>query len=426
MRSRFVTSTLLMGLLALGVGVGIVRADGTVAFRGDWTGKSDATGLPTTWDGSANIVWKQELPGPGTSSPIVVNDRVYLTCYTGYAESIDNPGNKEDLVRHVVWLDRKSGKILGTRPFKAKMPESNYEPGNNSKHGYASSTLTTDGERIYAFFGISGVYCLDLDGNEIWSADVGTGTHGWGSATSPLLHKNLLVVNASIESQSMIALDKMTGKEVWRAEGINSCWASPVLVDAGEGKQEIVLNVPKRLTGYDPDSGEELWFCEGIPDGYICPTAIAEGNVTYAVGGRKNTTIAVRAGGRGDVNQTHVLWRTGKGSNVCSPVCLDGYLYLMNEKGTAICLNAANGEVVYEERLEPKPDLIYASILAADGKLYGLSREDGTYVLAAGPEFKQLAVNTLGDDSSRANACPIVSDGQILLRTDKAIYCIGK
>jgi outer membrane protein assembly factor BamB len=415
---------LLIGLLL--VNAEVLHADGTTAFRGDWTGKSSATDLPTEWDADNNIVWKQELPGPGTSTPIVLDGRIYLTCYSGYAESADDPGNKEDLVRHIVCLDRATGEILGAKKFKAKMPESDYQPGNNSKHGYASSTLTTDGERLYAFFGISGVYCLDLRGNEIWHAEVGMGTHGWGSATSPLLYKNLVIVNASIECSAMIALDKMTGKEVWRVDGITKCWASPVLVDTEDGKQELVLNVPKQLTGYDPATGEELWHCEGIPDSYVCPSVIAEGTVAYAIGGRKNTAIAVRTGGRGDVTDSHVLWRMGKGSNVTSPVYLDGYLYWFHERGTAICLNAENGEVVYEERLEPRLDLMYASVLAADGKLYGLSRQDGTYVLAAKPKFEQLTVNKFADDSTRANACPIVSDGQILLRTDRAIYCIGK
>ncbi len=165
MRSRHFGSLLLLGLLTL-LSTSSFAAD-NFAFRGDWTGKSDATGLPTTWDGDTNIVWKQDLPGPGTSTPIVLGDRIYLTCYTGYAESIDDPGNKEDLVRHLVWLDRASGKIVGTKSFKAKMPESDYEGGNNTKHGYASSTLTTDGKCIYAFFGISGVLCFDLDGNEL-------------------------------------------------------------------------------------------------------------------------------------------------------------------------------------------------------------------------------------------------------------------
>ncbi len=188
-----------------------------------------------------------------------------------------------------------------------------------------------------------------------------------------------------------------------------------------------MLNTPKRIIAYDPVTGKELWNCDGVPDSYICPSVIADGNVVYAIGGRKNTAIAVRAGGRGDVTDSHVLWRARKGSNVSSPVYLDGYLYWFHEqKGVALCLDAKTGEVMYEERLDPRPGLIYSSVLAADGKLFGLSQDKGTYVLAAGPEFKQLALNTLGDDSSRANACPIVSDGQILLRTDKAIYCIAK
>lgn len=425
MRKSVVLGIASLGLLL--VLAGSSRAGQCVAFRGDWSGRSDATGLPTTWSESSNIVWKQELPGPGTSIPVVVDGRIYLTCYTGYAESIEDPGNMEDLVRHLVCLDRESGKILWTKSFKAKMPESEYRGSNNTRHGYASSTPATDGEHLYIFFGKSGVFCFDLEGNQIWHRDVGSGINGWGSATSPLLYKNLVIVNASIESSSLIALDKKTGEEVWKAGDINKCWASPVLADTESGKKEIVLNVPEKLTGFDPDTGEKLWYCEGIPDSYVCPTTIVEGNVTYTIGGRKNTAIAVKTGGRGDVNESHVLWRISKGSNVSSPVYLDGYLYWFHEsRGTALCVNAANGDVVYEERIEPKPKLIYASVLAADGKLYGLSQEDGTYVLAAKPAFEQLAVNVFADDGSRANASPVVSEGQILLRTDKALYCIGK
>ena len=192
-------------------------------------------------------------------------------------------------------------------------------------------------------------------------------------------------------------------------------------------KQEIVLNVPNTLTGYDPRTGEKLWYCEGIPDGYLCPSVIGEGDVAYAIGARKNSAMAVRTGGRGDVTESHVLWRTNKGSNVSSPVYVDGHLYWFHEsRGTAICVDAKTGEVVFEERLEPRAGLIYASVLAADGKLYALSQNRGTYVLAARPEFQQLAVNVFADDNSRANASPVVSDGQILLRTDKALYCLGK
>ncbi|MHC4485298.1 MAG: PQQ-binding-like beta-propeller repeat protein [Planctomycetota bacterium] len=403
------------------------------AWGNDWTrfrgpgggGKVEATNLPVTWDAQKNIVWKTELPGLGTSSPIVLGTNIYLTCYSGYAESIREPGEMQELMRHLVCLDRNSGKILWSKKFTPKLPESKYRSGNESRHGYASSTLATDGKRLYAFFGISGVYGFDLDGNTLWNTDVGSGTHGWGSGTSPLLYRNLVIVNASVESESLIALDRDTGQIVWRTPGIKKCWSSPMLVQAGD-QQELVLNVPHKLTGFDPDTGDELWHCDGIPDGYLCPTVITHEDVVFAIGGRKNTAIAVRAGGRDNVTQTHVLWTADKGSIVSSPVYLNGYLYWCHEsRGKIYCLDAKTGNVVYEESLTPKPGLIYASITAADGKLYAPSREKGTYVLAAKPEFQQLAVNQFQDDPSRTNASMAVSNNQLIMRTDKVIYCIG-
>lgn len=412
--------------------LGIAAAN--MAAAADWTGfrgsrglaTAEAKNLPITWDSRTNVVWKQALPGPGTSSPIILGSRIYLTCYSGYALSLENRGDMEDLVRHVICLDRKTGKILWSKPFKAKMPDSEYGPRNNSRHGYASSTPTTDGERLYLFFGVSGVYCLDLEGDVIWNKDVGSGTHGWGSGTSPLLYKNLVIVNASVESGSLFAFDKTTGNEVWSTSGTAKCWSSPMLVDV-EGGQELVLNIPNKLTGFDPATGKELWHCDGIPDGYVCPSVITHDDVVYAIGGRKNTAIAVRAGGRGDVTDTRVLWRVGKGSNVSSPVYVDGHIYWFHDsRGMAYCLDAKTGETVYEGRLEPRPGLIYASVTAADGKLYAPSREGGTYVLAAKPKFEQLAVNVFDDDKTRTNASIVVSDNQLIMRTDQAIYCIGQ
>lgn len=412
----------------------LVSQSSAWATSKDWTGFrgpnaggiAEASNLPATWDAQKNIIWKTTLPGLGSSGPTVLGQRIYLTCYSGYAESKDKPGQMDALKRHLVCLDRTSGKLLWIKDFDAKQPESKYVGGNNTRHGYASSTVVTDGKQLYLFLGISGVYGLDLDGKVLWQTDVGAGTHGWGSATSPLLYKNLVIVNASIESKSLVALNKDTGKVVWRTEGIKSCWSSPNLVQVGD-KQELVLNVPRKLTGFDPDTGNELWHCDGIPDGYVCPTVITQDGVVYAIGGRKNTAIAVRAGGRGNVNETHLLWTVKKGSNVTSPVLVDDHLYWSHEsKGNMYCLDAKTGKVVYEEKLDPRPGLIYASITAADGKLYMPSQDKGTYVVAARPTFKQLAVNKFQDDTSRTNACITVSNNQLLMRTDQAIYCIGK
>jgi len=402
-------------------------AEDWTRFRGvDGNGVAQAENLPVTWDSHKNIVWKTNLPGLGTSSPIVLGSKVYVTCYSGYAESTDNPGDMQKLMRHVVCLDRKTGKILWSKQFKPKMPESVYKSGNSGRHGYASSTPTTDGERLYIFFGISGMYGLDLDGNVLWNTDLGSGTDSWGSAASPLLFEDLVIVNASVESKSLVALDKKTGKIVWRVPGIKKCWTTPILVEAN-GKQEIVFSMPHKVAGFDPRTGKELWHCEGMPDGYLCPSPVAHDGIVYVIGARKNTAMAVRAGGQGDVTETHVLWTTRKGSNVSSPVYLDGYLYWFHEmKGIVYCLDAKTGAVVYEGKLEPKPGLVYSSVTAADGKLYAVSQDNGTYVVQASPKFKQLAVNVFDDDHSRTNASIIVVDNQIIMRTDKAIYCIAK
>src|SRR5262245_15192021 len=184
-------------------------------FRGPGgAGTSGESGLPEAWSSTKNIVWRTKLPGPGTSSPIVVASRVYVTCYSGYGLE-PGKGDMDKLIRHLVCVDRQKGAILWTKDFKPVLPESQYGPGGNeSQHGYSSSTPASDGKHLYVFFGKSGVYCLDLDGKEIWHGSVGTGTNGWGSSNSPLLYKNLVIVNASIESNSLVDMDRSTCKDV--------------------------------------------------------------------------------------------------------------------------------------------------------------------------------------------------------------------
>ena len=182
---------LFLSMLSLLVGDSL--AADWARFRGpQGLGTSLEKGLPTTWSATENIAWRTELPGPGTSSPIVVGDRVYLTSYSGYGLDESNPGNKSQLMRHVVALDRSSGSVKWKKDFAPTRSESEYSGNNNTWHGYASSTPVSEGQRLYVFFGASGVYCLDLaDGSEVWHADVGSGPH-WGSGNSPLLYDNLL------------------------------------------------------------------------------------------------------------------------------------------------------------------------------------------------------------------------------------------
>ncbi|MBP85175.1 MAG: serine/threonine protein kinase [Planctomycetaceae bacterium] len=387
-------------------------------FRGPGgQGATAEKNLPLTWSDTENVAWKTELPGFGASSPIALGDHLYVTCYSGYGIDRGNRGKMEDLTLHVVCLS-KDGNIVWDQHIQPKLPESD----RVREHGYAGPTPATDGEHLYVFFGKSGVFKFDLDGKQLWQANVGEKTHGWGCGTSPILYKNLVIVNASVESRSLVAINKESGKEVWRAGGMSASWNTPHLVDVGGGTHELVVSVKSTILAFDPETGEPLWNCDGIQD-YVCPSIVSHKGIIYVIGGRSSKAIAVRAGGRGDVTQSHRLWEAKAGSNVVSPVVHDGHLYWVSDRNKiAYCVRLEDGEVIYAERFRDQP---YASALLGDGKLYIVTRYGGTYVLAAKPKFEQLAHNKL-DDRSTFNASPIVADGKLILRSDKFLYCIGK
>jgi outer membrane protein assembly factor BamB len=228
-----------------------------------------------------------------------------------------------------------------------------------------------------------------------------------------------------VESGSLVALDKLTGEEVWRAGKINSSWNTPVLMKMPKGRTELVVSVSNRLLGFDADSGEQLWWADGIHR-YVCPSVVADQGVVYAIGGG-HTSLAVRAGGSGEVTESHGIWRKTKGSNVGSPVYHDGHLYWASDGGGTICCqDAKTGKIVFQQRLKQSPGRIWTSPVLADDRLYFVSQHNGTYVVAAKPKFELLEHNVIEDDDSRTNASPAVSNGQLLLRTDRALYCIGR
>lgn len=392
------------------------------AFRGAGAmGLSRAKGLPVEWDDSTNVVWKTPLPGPGASSPIVFGDRIYLTSYTGFFVPGEE-GKKENLKRHLLALDRKTGKSVWDTAIAAKLPEED----RIRDHGFAGSTPAADADRIYAFFGKTGAFAFDHKGKQLWQADVGDKTHGWGSASSPTLYKNLVFINASVESESLFALDRKTGKEVWRAKGIRESWNTPVIVTAKSGRTELIVAIQGKVLAFDPDSGKQLWSCKTDIGWYMVPSVIAYDGIVYCLGGRSGiASLAVTAGGEGDVTETHRLWTSNRGSNVSSPVYLDGHLYWMHDsRGVAYCVKADSGELVYEKRLE-RADQSYASAVLADGRLYYLARNGRTFVVKATPDFEQLALNDLSDRSI-FNGSPAVDGNRLLIRSDKFLYCLGK
>jgi outer membrane protein assembly factor BamB len=415
----------------------VIAADWT-QFRGtDRSGVSAETGLPLEWSATKNVVWNAELPGPGSSSPIVFGGRVYVTCYSGYGTErvspgkevkLKPPGDLADLRRHLVCTDTKSGKVLWTRtevdPDASDAP---YKDGNIALHGYASHTPAADESGVYAYFGAAGAICYGHDGEKKWGP-VRLGRHAkahtYGTAASPLLYENLFIVNAleaaELYAQSeTVALDKKTGKEVWR-EKVGGEWSSPQLVPVG-GKVELVVATrhPGPWLGLDPLTGKRLWECKA-KDG--CGMPVAHGGVVYTF--HQDGKAAIKAGGRGDVTETHKVWETAGGARISSPVYHDGHLYWTSDGHLANCADARTGKSVYRERLGNGGDC-YASPVLADGRIYYVSRTMGTYVVPAKPEYDLVAHNRINDDPSVFNGSPAVSGGRLYLRSDKYLYCIG-
>lgn len=414
---------LVIGIAASALGQSASLAGNWPQFRGSGgQGTSDAIGLPLTWSLAENIAWKTELPGPGASSPIVFGDRIYLTCYTGYFVPNQPGGSLEELKRHLISVRHSDGHIEWDRAIPAKLPEES----QIRDHGFAANTPAADVDRIYAFFGKSGVFAFDHGGQQLWQADVGSKTNGWGTSASPVLYKDLVFINASVESDSLVALDRRTGAEKWRATGISESWNTPVVVTSASGRQELIVATQGNVLAFDPETGKSLWSCKTDIGWYMVPSVVAADGIVYCLGGRSGTAgLAVRAGGRGDVTKTHRLWTSVKGSNVSSPVYLEGHIYWMHEqRGVAYCAKADSGEVVYEQRLE-RAGQVYSSALLADGRLYYITRDGRTFVLAAKPQFKLLATNDL-KDGSLFNASPVVTGNRLLMRSDRYLYCIGE
>ncbi len=392
----------------------------TVSQGGDWPGfrgtngdgVSNDSGVPTQWDDSNNIRWKLDLPGRGFSSPIVIGKHVFVTAYSG---------EEDNVKRHLICVDRESGK---TRWTKTVDGVSDGGDRGFSYHGQASHTPVSDGERVYVMFGSSGVLAYDLAGNNLWRQDLGNERRArFGTASSPILHGDHLIVTAGAESESIRALDKKTGKEIWKTEAssLSQTYSTPIIAKNSEGDDELLLSVAFEIWSLKIDSGKLRWYAETKVDNSACPTLIARDGVVYAIGGRSGGRTAVRIGGKGDTTDDNVLWSESGGAYVPSPVFHQGKLYWVNDRGIASCVDAKTGEVVGTKRLGGR---FYASVVLIKDKLYAVSRFDGTYVLKADPEFEQIAHNKLSDESDFSGS-PAISNGQIFIRSDASLYCIG-
>jgi outer membrane protein assembly factor BamB len=440
-------------------------------FRGPNGGgvSSDRAAIPAEWSDSKNLQWKSELPGPGSSSPIVVGDRVFVTSWSGYADGGADEGTLDSLQRHLVCIDRRTGKQLWKTTVDAKLPEESYR-GMFAENGYASHTPVSDGEIVVAFFGKSGVYAYDFDGRELWQADAGENLdqRGWGSASSPILLEDKVIVTASVESHSVIAFEKKTGRQIWKqeADGFGSTWGTPVIAGSGDDA-EIVIGVPYEVWALNPENGRLKWYCEAMPSNSMCSSVVENDGVIYGVesGPGGGGSIAIRAGGRGDVSKSGTVWSGSDRSRIDTPVVHDGLLYFVSN-GVVSCLDAKTGDRVYQGRLSGgssggRSDEVrstggddggrgrtggdgggfggarggfgggrgggqdYSSPIIADGKLIFVRRSGDVFVVKLGREFKQLAVNRFESGSGDFNATPAVSDGQLFIRSSRMLYCVG-
>lgn len=413
--------------------VAILGSEAWTRFRGpNGTGVSSDSGVVTEWSDSKNIKWKTPLPGAGSSSPIVTDRFVFISAYSGYGAGA-NQGAIENLTRNLSCIDRSNGKILWTKSVDAVQPEDAYRGMGVPEHGYATNTPVTDGTSVFAFFGKSGVVAYDMDGNELWKTSVGTesGNRGWGTAASLVLYKNLVIVNAAEESQSIRALDKSTGNEVWKAtaSALELAYGTPVIARVDDQRDELVIAVPGEVWGLNPDTGKLAWYAETTLTGNLSPSVILDGDIVYVFGGyRSSGSMAIRIGGNGDVTKTHVVWTSRNSSYVSTPVLNQGNLYWIDDRGTYYCASAKNGELLHRSRvtgIQSRDRPVYASPIAVHGVLYFQTRHDGVFVTSSKPELDVLHQNRFESDSSMFNATPAVSGGELFLRSDTYLYCIG-
>lgn len=373
--------------------------------------------IPTTWNDDQNLKWKSPL-GPGSSSPIVWEQFVFVTSFSGEGEGV---------TRKLHCFDRATGENRWTFEVANSGYEDAYR-GFITEHGYASNTPVTDGELVYVFFGKMGVYAIDFEGNQVWHQPVGkeSSNREWGSAPSPVLHEEMLIVNAADEARSVIAFNKQSGEKIWTSEaaGYELSYNTPT-VDAKH--EHLIIPVPGELWGLNLKTGKLRWYAETNLTGNVSPSPIIDQEQIYIFGGfRSSGSHAFPTGGRGDITDNEA-WSSRNSSYVATPLLHEGHFYWIDDRGVAHCMNASNGEQVYRERvpglsLGGRP--VYASPVLAGDKIFVVSRHDGTFVLPAKPEFAVLSQNKFSDDSD-ASGTPAISKNEMFLRTGQFLYCVA-
>jgi outer membrane protein assembly factor BamB len=383
-------------------------------------GVADGTGYPTEWSDSRNLAWKVELPGRGSSTPIVWDDHIFLTCgIDGKNTILDYDLNGKERWRQTIGTER---------------------PGKHKKASGANSSCVTDGRYVYTYFKSGDLASFDFTGKILWTVNLqekfGADTLWWDLGTSPVLTKNHCVVAVMQTGESyLVAFDKVTGNVAWKVDrNLNApkeaaqSYSTPVVVTEN-GQEVLIVLGADHVTAHRADNGAEIWRVGGLNPTHheffrsIASPAFLDG-IVIAPYGRGDTVTAIKIGGQGDVTATNVVWqKKGDGSDVPTPAAANGKVYILSDKGLLTCMEIASGKKLWSGQTEKHRLGFSSSPVLADGKIY-ITREDGkTFVLAQGDEFKIVAENEL--DGSQTLASPVFVNGRILLRSDTHLYCVG-
>jgi outer membrane protein assembly factor BamB len=402
---------------------------------------------PTTWSDTSNIKWKTEIPGRGHSTPAIWGDRIFLTTAIAVGKPLEtNPstdtasgapggqrgrgGNNPPQVEHrfdVLCLDRKSGKILWQRTAQVATPHEGYHRAYGS---FASNSPVTDGKYVYASFGSRGIYAYDFNGKLIWEKDPNVQMKmrlAFGEGVAPLLAGDRLFLVFDHEAESFIvALDKRTGKELWRqARDEPSSWSTPLAIDHN-GRTEIVVSATKKVRSYDPATGKVLWETAGLGSNAI-PVPVHQNGIVYVMSGHRDPKLmAIKLGKQGDLTGSDAIaWSHTRGvPYTASPVLYDNKLYVVTDSGMVSAFNATTGEPYYAQTRLPKAYNLKSSLVGANGKLYVATEDGDVVVLKMGEKFEVIATNHLTDQIFIAT--PVIAAGELFLRGQNTLFCISE
>jgi outer membrane protein assembly factor BamB len=437
MRNRVVVLALLLGLSVVAVKAAEDSEKYWAQWRGPYmTGVSNTAKPPVEWSESKNIRWKVEIPGRGSASPVVWNDRIFLL--TAIPVGVSGPAQHEPRGAlpqrgthqyKVLALDRKTGKTLWEHVAREEEP---HEAAHGDNGTFASSSAITDGQHVFAYFESRGLYAYDMNGKLIWQADFGDKKmrNQFGEGSTPVLHGNTLVVVWDHLNQPsyVIALDKATGKELWRVDHPEmDTWATPLVVEHN-GRRQVIVNAMNRVRSYDLETGQVVWEGPGTTMNVIPSPVFGNGMVFIMSGFRGNNLKAIKlADAKGDIAASGAIaWQLDRDTPyVPSPLLYGNILYfLKTNNGLLSAYDAASGKPHYQvQRIAKALGEVFASPVGADGRVYITSRDGVTTVLKHGPTYEVLAENVLDDGF---DASPALVDNQIYLRGYKYLYAIGQ